>query len=168
MLALAAVALVIPSVVHAVVSRRRWRRAASSADRASAAWAALRSAAIDTGVTWVDGLSPRATARLLRIEAPGLAAAELRALDRVVAAVQRAWYAADPETGKTDGLRDDVEEIRAAMLAEATAGERFVIRAWPRSTLRDGRSALSRIGELLDLGDVAAAKLRARLRPRHA
>ena len=100
--------------------------------------------------------------------APGLAAAELRALDRVVAAVQRAWYAADPETGKTDGLRDDVEEIRAAMLAEATVGERFVIRAWPRSTLRDGRSALSRIGELLDLGDVAAAKLRARLRPRHA
>jgi len=168
LLALAAVALVTPSVVHAVMSRRRWRRAASSADRASAAWATLRAAAIDTGVAWVDGLSPRATGRLLRIEAPGLAPAELRALDRVVSAVQRAWYAADPETGKTDGLRDDVEEIRAAMLAEATAGERFIIRAWPRSTLRDARWALSRVGELLDHGDVAAAKLRARLRPRHA
>src|SRR4051812_11080282 len=168
LLALAAVALVTPSVVHVVVSRRRWARAASAADEATAAWAALRACAIDARVPWVDGLSPRATARMLRIEAPGLAPAELRALDRIVEAVQRAWYAADSATTKTSGLRDDVEEIRAALLGEATVGERFVLRAWPRSTLRDARWALSRIGELLDLADVSAARLRARLRPRQA
>jgi len=65
-------------------------------------------------------------------------------------------------------LRDDVEEIRAALLAESTAGERFVLRAWPRSTLRDARVALGRVGELLDVLDLRAARLRARLRPRHA
>jgi hypothetical protein len=167
LLALAAVALVTPSIAHAVRSRRRWSRASSAADQATAAWASLRAFAIDARVHWVDGLSPRATARLLHIEASGLAPAELRALDRVVEAVQRAWYAADPATAKTTGLRDDVEEIRAALLAESTFGERFVIRAWPRSTLQEARGMLSRVGELLDLVDVRAARLRARLRPRH-
>ena len=168
LLVLAGIALVTPSIAHAVVTRRRWGRATAAGDRATAAWAALRATAIDAGVPWVDGLSPRATARLLRIEAPGLAPAELRALDRIVDAVQRAWYAADPASARTEGLRDDVEEIREALLAESTVGERFVIRAWPRSTLRDGRAVLGRVGELLDLADLAAARLRARLRPRHA
>ncbi|HET7311817.1 MAG TPA: DUF3488 and transglutaminase-like domain-containing protein [Mycobacteriales bacterium] len=168
LLALMAVLLIAPSIAHAIISRRRWARATSPAERASAAWAALRACAIDAQVPWVDGLSPRATARLLRMEAPGLAPAELRALDRVVEAVQRAWYAADPSSSRTDGLRDDVDEIRAALLAESTAGERFVLRAWPRSTLRDARVALGRVGELLDVLDLGAARLRARLRPRHA
>jgi transglutaminase-like putative cysteine protease len=168
LLVLIGVMLIAPSIVHAVVSRRRWTAASSPGERASAAWAALRACAIDARLPWVDGLSPRATARLLRIEAPGLAPAELRALDRVVEAVQRAWYAADPSSSRVDGLRDDVEEIRAALLAESTAGERFVLRAWPRSTLRDARVALGRVGELLDVLDLRAARLRARLRPRHA
>jgi transglutaminase-like putative cysteine protease len=168
LLALLGVLLIAPSIVHAAVSRRRWARTAAPADRATAAWAALRAGAIDARVPWVDGLSPRATARLLRIEAAGLAPAELRALDRVVEAVQRAWYAADPSSNRSDGLRDDVEEIRAALFSESTTGERFVLRAWPRSTLRDARVALGRVGELLDVLDLRAARLRARLRPRHA
>ena len=168
LLVLIGIALIAPSIVHAVVSRRRWSKASTAAERASAAWASLRACAIDAQVPWVDGLSPRATARLLRIEAPGLAPAELRALDRVVDAVQRAWYAADPSSSRSDGLRDDVEEISAALMSESTAGERFVLRAWPRSTLRDARAAMSRIGELLDVLDLRAARMRARLRPRHA
>ena len=168
LLVLLGIALIAPSIVHALVSRRRWAVASSPGERATAAWAALRACAIDARLPWVDGLSPRATARLLRIEAPGLAPAELRALDRVVEAVQRAWYAADPSSSRVDGLRDDVEEIRAALLSESTAGERFVLRAWPRSTLRDARAALGRVGELLDVLDLGAARLRARLRPRHA
>jgi transglutaminase-like putative cysteine protease len=168
LLVLVLLALVAPSVIHAVVSRRRWSRASTPAERADAAWAALRACSIDAGVPWVDGLSPRATARLLRIEAPSLAPAEVRALDRVVEAVQRAWYAADPSSPRSEGLRDDVEEIRAALLAESTAGERFVLRAWPRSTLHDARQALGHVGALLDQVDLGAARLRARLRPGHA
>jgi hypothetical protein len=168
LLALAAVLLAAPFVARMLTRRRRWAVAGAGAEQANAAWAELRAAAIDARVPWVDGLSPRATARLMRIEASALAGPELRALDRIVEAVQRAWYAADPATARAERLRDDVEEIRVALLAESTVGERFVLRAWPRSTLREARDLFGRASELLDVLDLRAARLRARLRPHHA
>jgi transglutaminase-like putative cysteine protease len=167
-LGLALVALIAPSIARVVSRRRRWRQAQTPAERATAAWEELRASAIDTRAGWIDGLTPRATARVLRAEAPGLATAELRALDRVVDAVQRAWYSPNRAGLRADTLEDDVADIRAAMLAESSWRERFVLRTWPRSTLRTAAAGVGRLGELLDAVDLGAARLRARLRPRAA
>jgi transglutaminase-like putative cysteine protease len=160
---LLALLLVSPSIVRGVTRRRRWRHATTAAERATAAWAELRASAIDARAGWVDDLTPRATARVLRAEAGGLATSEIRALDRLVDAVQQAWYSSGRSPAGTDGLQDDVEAIRTAMLADSTFAERFVLRAWPRSTLRAAREATSRVGEILDAFDMGAARLRARM-----
>lgn len=168
LLAILLVLLVAPSIARAIGRRRRWRSAVTPTEQAFAAWAELRACALDARVPWVDGLTPRVTARLLRTEAGGLATAQLRALDRIVGAVERASYAANAGGLRTQSLQDDVEELRATLLDEATAGERFVLRAWPRSTLRGARESLARISDWLDVLDLAGARLRARLRPHHA
>jgi hypothetical protein len=168
-LGLLAVLLVVPSVVRVWTRRRRWRMAITPAERAAAAWEELRATAIDARTGWVDGLSPRATARVLRMESGGLATAEVRALDRIVHAVERAWYA-PPRAGaaRVDGLEDDVAAMRVALFAEATLGERLVQHAWPRSTMRELAVLAGRVGALLDAADLAGARLRARLRPHGA
>jgi transglutaminase-like putative cysteine protease len=168
LLCLLLVLLVVPSISRVLTRRRRWQSADTPAEAAMAAWAELRASAIDARVGWIDGLTPRVTARLLRTEAGGLATAESRALDRIVTAVEHATYAADARGMRSDGLRDDVEDIRAALLGESTVGERFVLRAWPRSTLRGARESFARITEMLDRVDLAGARLRARLRHRPA
>jgi hypothetical protein len=168
LLALIAVALVVPSLVRVVQRRRRWRLATTPAELASAAWAELRASAIDAKAGWVDGLTPRATARVLRAEAAGLDAADAAALDRIVSVVQRAWYARDGVRLGADGLANDVNELRAAMLSEASRGERLMLRLWPRSVLMQARELGARFANVLDALDLAGARLRARLRPRHA
>ncbi|MBV9292371.1 MAG: transglutaminase domain-containing protein, partial [Frankiales bacterium] len=168
LLVLALLFLVIPGVVRIASRRRRWRHAVTPAQEASAAWAELRASAIDADAGWIDGLSPRATARVLRAESGAFATAEIRALDRIVEAVQRAWYAPDADRARTDTLEQDVADLRIAMMAEATIWQRLARRIWPRSTMQSGRELLGRFGALLDASDMAAARLRARLRPRHA
>ena len=164
-LAVVVVLLASPSVARVVTRRRRWSRASTAVERADAAWAELRASAIDARTGWLDGLTPQATARVLHAEAGGLMAGELRSLGRLVSAVQRAWYAADPGTPSVDTLRSDVDLLRVAFMSESTAAERFVMRAWPRSTMRAAREGLTRLTELLDSLDLAGARLRARLRP---
>ena len=169
LLAILGLALIAPSVARVVERRRRWRGARTPAEHASAAWAELRASAIDARAGWIDGLSPRATARVLEMESPaGFATGEVQALNRLVAAVQRAWYAADRTPRGFDSLEADVNVLRRAMLEGLTWGERFVVTAWPRSTLQSARTLLTRFSELLDAMDLGMARLRARLRPRHA
>jgi transglutaminase-like putative cysteine protease len=163
-----AVALIAPSLVRVGQRRRRWRGATTPVEQASAAWAELRASAIDAKAGWNNGLTPRATVRVLRAEAAGLDAADAAALERIVVAVQRAWYARGAADLRADGLEDDVDDLRRSMLAEAPLGERIVLRMWPRSVIADARVTVSRIASVLDALDMAGAKLRARLRPRHA
>jgi len=167
-LAVLAVALIAPSLVRIGQRRRRWRRATTPVERAAAAWVELRASAIDAKAGWTDGLTPRATARVLRAEAAGFDAADAAALDRVVAAVQRAWYSRDANSARTDGLVEDVNDLRRSLLADVSPGERLVLRLWPRSVIADAQVAVSRLASVLDALDMAGAKLRARLRPRHA
>ena len=168
LLAVLVVALLVPSVVRVTQRRRRWRAATTPAERASAAWAELRATAIDAKAGWLDGLTPRATARVLRAEAPGLDAADMAALDRIVNAVQRAWYAPAGAQVKVDTLEDDVDDLRSSLFSDATIGERIILRFWPRSVIGQSRELVGRMMSLLDAVDVAGARLRARLRPRHA
>ena len=162
--------LIVPSIARVLTRRRRWAHAVTPTQRANAAWEELRATAIDARAGWVDGLSPRATARALRMEAGGLATAEVRALERIVDAVQRAWYAParSSAAGATDTLEDDVTSLRIALFSESTVRERFVLHAWPRSTMREAAALVGRVGAVLDAADMAGARVRARLFPRHA
>lgn len=160
--------LVGPWSVHALTRRRRWQQALSSADRADAAWAELRASAIDAGVEWVDGLTPQATARVLRAEAAGLRAEHGATLDRVVATIERAWYSAEPDGAAADGLRADVGRLRAALAAQLGMVGRVTMVVWPPSTLRAIAAALGRVGDLLNVLDVTGARLRARIATRQA
>lgn len=166
-LALAVALLLTPATVRRLGRRRRWRRADTAAAQAAAAWSELRASAIDARVDWLDGLSPRASAALLRADAGGLSTTEWRALDRIVTAVERAWYSPAPaRPGALSDLRDDVDLLRSALFSEVTVGERLALKGWPRSTLRDLRIAVGRLAEALDALDVAGARLRARLSAR--
>jgi transglutaminase-like putative cysteine protease len=168
LLALLAVALITPSIVRVVQRRRRWRHAVTPPERAAAAWAELRATAIDAKAGWIDGLTPRATVRVLRAESSGLDAADAASLDRIVNAVQRAWYARADAQVKSDTLEDDIDDLRSSLFSEAPLGERLVLKLWPRSVLAEVRVLVGRLATVLDMVDVAGAKLRARLRPHHA
>jgi hypothetical protein len=106
--------------------------------------------------------------RVLRAEAPGLDAADAAALDRIVDAVQRAWYSRDDAKLRNETLEADVDDVRSSLFADAPLGERIVMKVWPRSVLSDAREVFGRLASVLDALDVAGARLRARLRPRHA
>lgn len=165
LLALFALALPLPALVHWVGRHQRWRRAEDPASVAHAAWAELRTATIDAGADWQDGLTPRATARMLVTQTP-ITGVNLSALDRIVEVEQRARYAADAGAPTAHALQVDLEHVRMALFAGHTSGQRLVMLLWPRSTLRAMRDVTSRIADLLDATDLAGAKLSAWLHKR--
>ena len=165
---LLAIALITPSLARIALRRRRWRRARTTRERASAAWAELRASAIDAHVDWIDGLTPRATARVLQVEAVGFDRQAVAALDRIVTSVQRAWYSRDSDAVATDGIADDVATVRQAMFVRLSAPRRAARHLWPRSVIGEAKAAAGGITLVLDAMDLAAARLRARLNPRHA
>lgn len=167
-LILLAIALATPSLARVALRRRRWRQAATPSERATAAWTELRASAIDAHVDWIDGLTPRATARVLQTDAVAFDRTAVAALDRIVNAVQRAWYSSRADTLGTDRLAEDVATVREAMFVRLSAPRRAGRHLWPRSVIGEARAALGGITLLLDAVDLAGARLRARLRPRHA
>lgn len=162
LLALIALLLPVPALARSFSRTRRWRTAGSSGALAHAAWAELRACAIDAGALWHDGLSPRGAARVLRADVPLPPLAE-DSLDRLVRAEERARYAADPRSSMVRGLPDDVEVVRAALLARCTTWARWRARVLPASTLAAMRAAAARVADGLDATDRAAAWLRRRL-----
>jgi len=84
-------------------------------------------------------------------------------LDRLIRAEERARYAADPRSSMARGLPDDVEVVRAALLARCTTWARWRARVLPASTLAAMRAAAGRVADGLDATDRAAAWLRRRL-----
>jgi transglutaminase-like putative cysteine protease len=138
LLVLLLLAVVVPSTARNIGRRLRWRRATTSAERAGAGWQELRAAALDAHLGWVDGLTPRATARLVRAEG-GLDPAADDALQRIVAAAERAWYSPRTDIAGTDALAADVDRVRVALVARARPIDRLAMRLWPRSTLLAGR-----------------------------
>jgi transglutaminase-like putative cysteine protease len=161
-LALLALLLPVPALARAFGRTRRWRTADSTGALAHAAWAELRASAIDARATWHDGLSPRGAARALRADVPLPPVAE-DALDRLVRAEERARYAADPRSATARGLPDDVETVRAALLARCSRLARWRARILPASTLLALRAAGARVADGLDAFDTAAAWLRGRV-----
>jgi transglutaminase-like putative cysteine protease len=132
LLALLAVALLlaIPATLHRLARVRRWTRAATDADIAHAAWDELRVAAVDFGLPWRAGDSPRAAGRRL-LGARPLDETTAAALARIVRAEELARYA--PVPGPATGLRDDARSVRAALAARAGRRDRWRARVLPPS-----------------------------------
>lgn len=148
LLVVVALALV-PRGLRRVRSARRRRLAADDAARAEAVWAEVRDLAVDVGVRWEDGESPRVTGRRLRgilhdpeadpracphPDGVGAAREAAAAMDRIVLAVERARYSPSPVDA--GGLGSDLDRVATALFA--AVGPRARRRAtWlPRSLWR--------------------------------
>jgi transglutaminase-like putative cysteine protease len=160
LVAVPALLLPVPGLVRAGQRRRRWSLGRDGARAAHAGWAELRASAIDAGVGWVDGISPRAAARVVAADT-ALDAPTAAALRRVVQAEERARYAAAPAGADTAELRADVTSVARAMTADRPLAQRLAVVAWPRSTMRTARGLLTAVADGLNILDTAGARLRA-------
>lgn len=144
--------LMAPRVVR---SRRRGLRLGTG--RAEDAWAELRDTAIDLGVPWAHGRSPRAAGRLVGrslgagASDPGTSGESATALRNVVEAVETERYApAGSATADVPVLRAAVATCTEALSAAATPQQRRRARWWPASVLRSTsgpRSSIRGAGE---------------------
>lgn len=133
------VLVAVAALPRAIRRRRTVTRWATATDPAEAAWNELRDAAVDLGVAWPAGRSPRAAGRLLAdsFAAPLTKDAPVRpahgaatnpearaALDRIVAAVERSRYAppgasAAAETDLRAATGTCIEALRAGVTTSA-------------------------------------------------
>jgi len=133
------------------VARSRRRESRLSAGDPELAWAELRDTAVDLGLPWPEGRSPRATRdRLvdhfgapvddLGPERPArgahLAPAAVAAMDRLVGQLELRRYARLAPDADPVRLRADVEAAREALEGGASPAARRRAAWWPRSVLR--------------------------------
>jgi transglutaminase-like putative cysteine protease len=152
-----ALVLVVPGTARAIKRRRRWSRSREPMEGIDAAWAELRDTAIDLGVPWDDGHTPRqiAATTVLELRADPQTKA---AMQRLAHSEERSRYAPTPSMVDTD-LRNDVLVIRDAAAARRSGPQRLAARVMPRSTLQVISARMGRIGDAL-----AFERIRARLR----
>lgn len=151
LVALLTLGALLPRTVRA---RRRTHRLGSGAPEL--AWAELHDSAVDLGVAWPGGRSPRATRDRLvdhlgtpaggeAVERPAhgptVAPDAVEALDRLVHEVELLRYAR-PGTrpgADADTVRADTETVLAALTGGAAGSARRRARWWPRSVFALGR-----------------------------
>ncbi|PKK13626.1 DUF3488 and transglutaminase-like domain-containing protein [Thermomonospora sp. CIF 1] len=172
---LTALVLSAPMAARSLARRRRWAQVApaGAAGRrlagggrgggqapsdpgaaAHAAWRELRAEAIDHGLAWRSGESPRATARRLsRTLEPGSPA--VAALERLARAEERARYARVP--APADTLGEDIRIVREAFGAAVDRRTRWRARLAPPSTMEGLREGAARFAA--DLGRFDARRL---------
>ncbi len=139
----------VPQLVRRARRERRWRTGG-----AQAAWDELRDTAVDLGIVWRAGLSPRAMRNRLvdhfgaelvagvperPARGPDANPRAVEALDRIVREVELLRYSRSPGTPETRGLRFDTESCAAALTGGATPPTRRRARWWPRSLFRRGQ-----------------------------
>ncbi|GAA4366525.1 DUF3488 and transglutaminase-like domain-containing protein [Nocardioides caricicola] len=142
--ALVVLALLLPRLLRA---RRRERRL-HDADPEQV-WAELRDTAIDLGVAWPTGRSPRVTRDALvhhlglpitpttpdrPPHGPEIAPEGVAALDRIVGALERQRYSR-PGSEQRIALRADAETCVASLTGGATRAARRRASWWPRSVV---------------------------------
>ncbi len=129
-------------------ARVRQRRLHGSPDDL---WDELRATAIDLGVRWPEGRSPRQAGAGLAgslgdatdptpshrpATGPEVAGTAVAALERVVTAVERHRYARGTDGGTPAGIADDTGTCLDAMEAGVTPRVRRRATWWPRSLMR--------------------------------
>ncbi len=134
-----AVLAVLPLVAGVVVRRRRWAVAGDDPLlQAEAAWAQVRDAALEAGVDAPDSATVRVAAARIADSAP-LAASDSSRLLTVARAAEKARFAANPPSA--DGLRQDADALRDALLAPRSRRTRWLAVLWPAPA----RRALARL-----------------------
>jgi hypothetical protein len=128
------VLLLLGLLPRAIRRRRRVRRLAAATPEE--VWAELRDTAVDLGVPWPAGKSPRVTGRALAGAVKTLPDAPV-ALRRVVAALEMERYAPAAErTAAADQLVIDVETCLDALRDGSESGAQRRAAWWPRSLLQ--------------------------------
>jgi transglutaminase-like putative cysteine protease len=114
---------------------RRRRRRTRMGGTAEDAWTEMRDTVIDLGIPWAEGVSPRATRKLLDCYI-GTHEGYV-ALDRLVDAVERERYAATSVPLDRQTLLDVIEGLRQGEPPTAVRRAAW----WPRSVVRRRRDA---------------------------
>lgn len=118
-----------------------WTPAADPAEAAHAAWREMRADALDHGLEWRAGDSPRATARrlgeLLELDPDGA-----RALTRIARAEELARYSLSRSPEPPERLRADVRTVREAFAASVGRRARLRAKLLPPSTMAETRETL--------------------------
>ena len=146
-LALLGLLLALPGLLRSRRRARRWE----TTPAAAAAWAELRDSAVDLGVGWPAGRSPRDTAAALHPALRSGPGSAVGALDRLVRAVEEQWYAAAPDAADAGSLSSDVDLVVEALRAGVTPRRQRLARVLPASLWRPGGGAdrspdLERVG----------------------
>lgn len=131
--ALAALLALLGALVATPAAVRRRRRRTRLNGTAEDAWAEMRDTVIDLGIAWADGISPRATRRLLD-RYVGTHEGHV-ALDRLVDAVERERYAASSTPLDPQVMADLLEGLKLGQPATTVRHAAW----WPRSVLHRHR-----------------------------
>lgn len=123
----ALLALLVPAGTRAL---RRWLRLRAGEPDAlvRGAWAELRDSALDLGLDWPGGITPR---QLAGAEWPGLDGAGRAALGRLALLTEQLRFA--PALPDEVSVVDDLAVVRGQWAAQASGGQRFAARFAPRS-----------------------------------
>jgi transglutaminase-like putative cysteine protease len=137
-LAVGAVVLVglalLPVLAGVLVRRRRWARAGDDPQRqAEAAWAQVQDAAWEAGVADPDGSTVRVAAARIT-SAGGLPGPDAARLQTLAVAAERARFAAVPPA--VQGLRQDADAVRTALIAPRSRRTRWLALLWPAPARR--------------------------------
>ncbi len=139
--------VMVPRTLRRLRRERRWRLGT-----AEAAWAELRDAAVDLGVPYQVGRSPRASGDLLgaHFAAPGTAVRPVlgrstaprasEALDRVVLALEIERYSAHRSDASPGALREDVTLCVTALRNGVSSRRRRQSEWYPRSLFKSARA----------------------------
>jgi len=158
--AVLAVAAVIPRAARSLTRRRRWFKAADDTGRAHAAWLEFRDDLTDHRIACRASESPRALARRLGTSLD-FTAAQREALDRIALAEERARYARTPVASAQ--LRGDVATVRRAMARRCGLPARCAAALLPASALAPARAAVTHTLDVFGWMDVVTSGLRERM-----
>lgn len=129
----------LPAAWRAARARRRWAMVSGDPQQwPEAAWAELGDRVLDLRRPWERTATPRAAGAALRLLLRGDPSA-LKALDRLVRAVERSRFAAATNTAEADATaaarsaRADVEVIVRVVADGCSDTQRRLARWWPRS-----------------------------------
>jgi transglutaminase-like putative cysteine protease len=161
-LLLIAFLIVLPGSIRLAWRWGRRRRMGAPEKAAEAAWAELRSVALDLHVPWDDMNSPRrAAAGVARVLPRDRPMGE--AVTRVALAEEQSRYARDPRPPRPE-LWSDVNLVAGALRSRLQPMQRARYRVFPRSVLITVRPLAARAADVLDGADSWLASTRRLLR----